>query len=188
MAKLRKIPKGCFKCLGGLENFGLSSRLGLAQSAYLLAEKRGDAALADAIVRHAMNLKNRKRGLSDTCDICGRADNKRYSTAILFIYGAVTYCLRKRCIHKALEKKAEYDRIERKIHQLNRLCSFLTYRGLCELRADKGLFCEEHGKQRCIRCGRQATTYCFHTSWLGVCGNPLCSNSKSHRCPYHKKV
>lgn len=52
--------------------------------------------------------------------------------------------------------------------------------GKCKKTPEVGeLYCENHKKKKCFKCGRQATRDCGHTSQF-VCGTPMCDEHFHH--------
>jgi hypothetical protein len=168
-------------------NLSISSDLELARTAYLRAKEKNNIALAEQIWRHASNLKCKTKSFSYTCVNCGRAPNKRYGIMVFDVYVPEAFCFRKRCMRKGKQKEAAREKIERIILELNELCPFLEYQGFCALPAANGRFCSDHACERCVNCGHQATTHCFHVTSWGVCGQPLCGKTKDHLCHRHQR-
>ncbi len=56
------------------------------------------------------------------------------------------------------------------------MCDFkLAYSAKCKKEGDP--FCEEHSKEKCCSCGKQATRQCSYAGQF-LCGYPLCDNCK----------
>jgi len=57
----------------------------------------------------------------------------------------------------------------------------LAWIGYCNKHADNSCICEEHKKEVCSSCGKQATHQCEETMGL-VCGAPLCDECEHTLC------
>ena len=81
------------------------------------------------------------------------------------------------CWNEDCSEKGETDHFMRKEEEIremriNNQCIYNEpYRGYCKEEGHP--FCEEHAKEKCHRCGDQATHGCPNAGML-VCGMPLC--------------
>jgi len=123
-----------------------------------------------------------ERKYIECCWICGNKvfGGTQYSGAFKRIRFVCYKCEKYKEVEEiiALDRKINYLQDLEKLSQENR-CSFKLYSDYCKKEGFP--FCDKHKKERCVKCGRQATRICPVAHTLGVCGYPLC-NDCEHNC------
>lgn len=116
--------------------------------------------------------------MDKACKFCGAVNTGGiYYTAV----GGESVFACWKCEDKAHPDMEARKKEEIKELELTNKCTFnLSWIGWCK--KDGFPFCDEHKKEHCRVCEKQATRQCSNAGSL-VCGLPLCESCK---CPSHK--